>query len=625
MGDVAQILGVQGGAGGVPPPPPPASFQPTKAEAQQLAADKEMWQLVADNKNSGAAGGGGSTNKPRIPTAGLPPMVPETIRAKESSGVDTVKVGSKWISTKKVARPWVWAPFSSSSRTDGTLFYHWVRANVEYPDYPFARFDIHLDPVAYTDEEYSRWLTSKEWTKAETDQLMDFARRFELRWAVIYDRWLDHYDMKTSRRIEDLQHRYYQVAAVLNQRRLSQQAAAEAQIADAQANSSTDPATTEAFMIDAAAARSLAAGDQTKQPLIHHIGTGSSNKVFDLHYERERRAYQESLWTRSKEDERKETKLRAELKEIEAQLRKIKRKGGAPGSTATASAAPASRPVTPVPDAAGLAANAFAPPTPVAGVPYLQSARLGFPPAGGPAGINKALLQRLQVFLEEMKVPNPPIATKRVCDLYDAVRKDALQLLIYQKNVLQKEGLLQNRLAKLEKLTGTATHASTEEGIMGAPPRKPAPAPAPAKKKAAPSGSATPTQSGATTPAASSKSKKSKQGDGSGNNPESDGKKSSGKRKRKSEAKSPSGPGSNKSTPAGKSAAGTKAAPGKASTKASGVASVKAAPASGKSQPMSAASSGSAAASSTPATTQQTQKAAPASEGKTAKKRPRKS
>ena len=557
MGDVAQILGVNGGS---QQPPPPAHHQPNKAEKQQIAAEKDLWTLAGEKRT-------------KIPTASLPPMVPQTIRTKES-GPDTIKVGTKWISTKKAARPWVWAPFSSSSRTDGTLFYHWVRANVEYPDYPFARFDIHLDPVVYSDEEYALWLTSKEWTKAETDQLMDFARRFELRWAVIFDRWLEHYDMQTSRRIEDLQHRYYQVAGILNQRRLSQQAAAEAQIADAQANHSTDPAAIEELIVDAAAARSLAVGDPTAQPLIHHIGTGSSNKVFDLQYERERRAYQESLWSRSKEDEVKEAQLRAELKEIETQLRKIKRKGGAPG--AGGSSAPASRAVTPVPDSTAMN-SAFAPPTPVPGVPYLQSARLGLPPTGGPAGINKALLQRLQVLLEEMKVPNPPIATKRACDLYDKVRKDALQLLIYQKNVLQKEGLLQNRRSKLQKLTGTATPANTEEGILGIPPRKVASTSAQSKKKASVSGSATPTSSGGATTPASSKGKKKSE------NPDAE-KKSSLKRKRKADSKSPTEAGT-----AGKTAGGnknnsgaTKSAPGKASSKASGTTSTKAAPSSGK-------------------------------------------
>lgn len=611
MGDVAQILGVKGGS---QQPSPPAHQQPSKAEAHQIAAEKDMWTLAGEKRT-------------KVPSTNPPSMVPQTIRVRES-GPDTVKVGSKWINTKKSARPWVWAPFSSSSRTDGTLFYHWVRANVEYPDYPFARFDIHLDPVVYSDDEYTRWLTSKEWTKSETDQLMDFARRFELRWAVIFDRWLEHYDMKTSRRIEDLQHRYYQVAAILNQRRLSQQAAAEAQIADAQANSSTDPAMTEALVVDAAAARSLAVGDQATQPLIHHIGTGTSNKVFDLQYERERRTYQESLWSRSKEDEMKETKLRAELKEIETQLRKIKRKAGVSG--AGASSAPASRSVTPIPDPAALNST-FAPPTPVPGVPYLQSARLGSPPAGGPAGVNKTLLQRLQVLLEEMKVPNPPIATKRACDLYDKVRKDALQLLIYQKNVLQKEGMLQNRRSKLEKLTGTATPARTEEGIMGIPPRKAAPAPAAQKKKTSASGSATPTSSGgATTPGPSKSKKKS-------DNPDTE-KKSSGKRKRKADSKSPTA-AAGKTAGNKNSAAATKAAP-KAAPKAASKAAAKSgatksASASGKAAaaPKPAPKSGAVPSSSTPGTAatpagapaQQAQKAASTSEGKTAKKRPRKS
>lgn len=523
MSDVAEILGAR-----AMPPPPPAHHRPTKGEAQSLATERhKLWPLAVgrgSNDHEAAAThyhtSGGKGGKAPPPTTGLPPMVPAPLQPPQPTTpttTDLVRVGTKWISTKKPARPWVWAPFSSSSRTDGAVFSHWVRANVEYPDYPFARFDVHLDPVAYSDDEYHRWLAAggsgpaaaSDWTKAETDLLLDLARRFELRWPVVYDRWLDHFADATTaspraastittstsssstvvtkqpppgRAMEDLQHRYYQVAAVLNQRRLAQHAAVEAQASDAQANSSTDPIATEGLILDTAAARSLAMGDLRTQPLIHHIGTGTSNKIFDLAYEKERRAYQESLWHRSKEDEVKEAQLRAELKEIDAQLRKLKRKGAGGGASggavgAAAASAPSSRSVTPLPDAA-VAGAAFGPPVPVPGVPYLQSARLASPPTGGSNGLNKALLQRLQVLLDELKVPTDPLATKRVCDLYDSVRKDALMLLIYQKNLLQKEGLLQNRKAKLEKMMGTSL--ATDESVLGLATRKTAPT----KKKA---------------------------------------------------------------------------------------------------------------------------------------------
>jgi hypothetical protein len=33
----------------------------------------------------------------------------------------------------KRSTKWIWAPFASSARKDGALFYHWVKSHVEYP------------------------------------------------------------------------------------------------------------------------------------------------------------------------------------------------------------------------------------------------------------------------------------------------------------------------------------------------------------------------------------------------------------------------------------------------------------------------------------------------------------
>lgn len=46
------------------------------------------------------------------------------------------------------------------------------------------------------------------WTKEETDHLWDLCKNFDLRFAVVYDR----YDSKYDRSIEDLKYRYYSVA-----------------------------------------------------------------------------------------------------------------------------------------------------------------------------------------------------------------------------------------------------------------------------------------------------------------------------------------------------------------------------------------------------------------------------
>jgi DNA methyltransferase 1-associated protein 1 len=495
MSDIAQILGVSGpkpasNTVGDGPPPLPANHQPSRAMKLQ-GMPREVMGLLSGSQDA--------------QSAELPPVVPsfnpEVAKGKQTASSNgrekgSVKIGAKWISIKKPARQWTWAPFASSSRTDGAMFNHWVRANVEYPDYPYARFDIHLDPITYSEEEYRRYLTNDLWTKSETDQLLELSRRFELRWPVIYDRWIEmHYSPKDAkedmRKIEDLQHRYYSVAALLTQSRIAQEAATEAQaLASSTPEPSDDPkAAAEALIMETAAARALASSDPQHQPLMANLGAGISNKVYDLDQERERRAHMAILWKRTKEEEVEEAELRKELKHVEAQLRKVKKSGGhilaasnGPGGAAgsmlnsAASSRNTSRATTPVPGGAEISpamldeAFASTAPTPMAQTPYLQSGRLAPPNTGGSAGLNKTLLTRMDAVLEELKVPKRVLPTKRVCDMYDTVRKDILTLLILQKNVLQKEGLVQSKRLKLAKMGGNV-RVVDEETLLGiAPP-----------------------------------------------------------------------------------------------------------------------------------------------------------
>mmetsp|Transcript_30647 Transcript_30647/g.43497 ORF Transcript_30647/g.43497 Transcript_30647/m.43497 type:complete len:233 (-) Transcript_30647:863-1561(-) len=129
------------------------------------------------------------------------------------------------------------------------------------------------------------------------------------------------------------------------------------------------------------------------------------------------------------------------------------------------------------------------------------------PASGGSSGINKTTLKRMEAVMEELKVPlKPQIPTKRVCDLFDRVRKDILTLTVLQKIALQKEGQLQTKRLRLAKLGGigsittsnaTAANPSTttattggrvmdEEALLGiAPAPAPPPAPAPASNSRA--------------------------------------------------------------------------------------------------------------------------------------------
>ena len=593
MGDVANILAGEaakhGGSDGAganppypkPPPPPPKSSRPA---ARPYGLTRDVLELLTDP----------NLRKGDVHAAPLPPMVPSlgfaaaryasAVSGRPVEGVDlesaadgdgdaimeddgataaaeaakkasetdgdataaraeqekappptvprTVKVGNRTISSNKPARRWVWAPFSSSARTDGAQFSHWVRSGVEYPDYPYARFDVHLDPMSYTDEEYERFMNVEEgppsgvivtkkangaivadevrqksreplahrtWTKAETDKLVEFARIFELRWAVIHDRWVCHFG-PDHRTVEELMHRYYSIGARLTRLRVQQAAAAEAQAAQAalrgiqqqqqaqaqaqlqqqqqqvgpdgtviaaalpppmQQIKSSDGRTTEELIADRTVAAAIAQVDTRYQPTIISGGTGTTNKnTFDLDAERERRRQLDLLWYRSKEEEHEEEELRAELRLVEAQIRKLKKSGG--HIQAAQGQAGGSRAATPLPSAEGAMdratldeAFASAAPVPKSGTPYMQSGRLDNPESGGSAGINKSLLKRMEIVLKELHVPDEPLPTKRVCDMYDSVRKDTITLIALEKICLKREQEVQGRRARLSKLGGS--------------------------------------------------------------------------------------------------------------------------------------------------------------------------
>lgn len=497
MNDVSQILvGDLPASDGIKSPPQweVTAGQDTSKAMKMIGMPREVMHLLGGKQDS--------------MSAALPPIMP-TFNSKEakqliaSKEAVKVKVGSKWISSDKPARQWTWAPFASSSRTDGALFNHWVRANVEYTDYPYAKFDIHLDQIVYTDEEYAKYLKSDRWTKSETDSLMELTRKYELRWPVIHDRWFDLYHAEQdepphSRTVDDLQQRYYSVAAILSQIRISQEAAAEAQklsgvIPDQTAPDAKD--TTEAVLLETAAAKALARSSLQSQPLMNTVGTGTSNKMFDAAYERDRRTQLDHMWNRSKEEEAEEMELRKELKAIEGQLRKLKKMGGhiiassqsaSTGASRLSSAASTrnpSRSVSPVPgtniaDSPAVLDQCFAStaPTPMPQNPYLQSGRLAAPAIGGAAGLNKTLLGKMDQTLSEMKMAPSPVPTKRVCDLYDSIRKNVLTLLTLKKMAMQKEGNLLSKRVKLSKLRGGEGLVPDEEALLGIAPPTPGPA-----------------------------------------------------------------------------------------------------------------------------------------------------
>lgn len=153
-------------------------------------------------------------------------------------------------------RAWEDTPFRNSARKDGLILRHWRRkgdigsvgaampvtpadsnaasevetddkATTPVPDSPWAKYNVKTERPKYTDEQYESDMKSEDWSKDETDYLVDLAYEFDLRWIVIGDRYdyqppekaKDSEDSMavtseaTPRTQEDLKARYYEVAA----------------------------------------------------------------------------------------------------------------------------------------------------------------------------------------------------------------------------------------------------------------------------------------------------------------------------------------------------------------------------------------------------------------------------
>jgi DNA methyltransferase 1-associated protein 1 len=94
-------------------------------------------------------------------------------------------------------------------------------------EYAFAKYNVKPRvPRRYTDEEYNRHLKSDDWSRQETDYLMDLVEDYDLRWMVIADRYdfqpqpMDAEANATAlvpakryRTMEQMKARYYFIAA----------------------------------------------------------------------------------------------------------------------------------------------------------------------------------------------------------------------------------------------------------------------------------------------------------------------------------------------------------------------------------------------------------------------------
>lgn len=189
---------------------------------------------------------------------------------------------------------WEWKEFHNSGRTDRLRLRHWGKNNDKSTDYTFARFNKSVKVLNYTDDEYSKHLTRPGWEKPETDELFDLCRRFDLRWQVIFDRFVGA-KANEGRSMEQLKERYYEVCKQL-------------------------------LLARAEEGEAEAAG----HPLVKF--------KFDLRSEKERKAEFERLYHRTDQEVREEVQRLEQAKALEAKL-KMQKKMVKPGGRASGLAA----------------------------------------------------------------------------------------------------------------------------------------------------------------------------------------------------------------------------------------------------------------------------------------------
>lgn len=169
------------------------NFERTKTSKRPEGMHREVFALLYnDNKDA-------------------PPLLPTDTALGIGSGYKQIKAR---LGMKKV-RKWQWAPFTNPARSDGAVFHHWKRISDDAREYPFAKFNKQLVIPTYTVNEYNNHLRSNptKWTKAQTDHLFELAKRFDLRFIVMADRWdRANYGTKT---VEDLKERFYEVTGIL--------------------------------------------------------------------------------------------------------------------------------------------------------------------------------------------------------------------------------------------------------------------------------------------------------------------------------------------------------------------------------------------------------------------------
>ncbi len=224
-----------------------ASKQQAAAAANQA---RDLYALLGDN----------------APSLTLAPTLQERQKAAAEAAAAAAAAAASGASARKENKSkaaevetggqrWAWKQFKNPAREDGLVLRHWVKEtrakgeergseSIEEADYAFAKFNTDPGVYQYTTDEYAQHLKDEDWTREETDYLIEMCTRYSLRFTVIADRWdyrppLPQFSHHASgaplsatttsllstpgkaRTIEDLKARYYAVCRRLIRSRIS--------------------------------------------------------------------------------------------------------------------------------------------------------------------------------------------------------------------------------------------------------------------------------------------------------------------------------------------------------------------------------------------------------------------
>ena len=69
----------------------------------------------------------------------------------------------------------------------------WRMAKISNPDivssFEFVKYNVEVEVPEFTDEDYDSHLRSDDWSREETDYLLELVKDYYYRWAVIWDRY----------------------------------------------------------------------------------------------------------------------------------------------------------------------------------------------------------------------------------------------------------------------------------------------------------------------------------------------------------------------------------------------------------------------------------------------------